>query len=69
MVELKRDTQIADILDIAPEVIPLFQEIGMHCLGCALASEENVEEACMAHGVDVDSFLAKCNEVIADFAE
>ncbi len=69
MIELKRDTQLADILEIAPEVIPLFQEIGMHCLGCALASEENVEEACMAHGVDVDEFLAKCNEVIADFAD
>ena len=69
MVQLKRDTQIMDILDIAPEVIPLFQEIGMHCLGCALASEENVEQACMAHGVDVDEFLAKCNEVIADFAD
>ncbi len=69
MVELKKDTQISEILEIAPEVIPLFQEIGMHCLGCALASEENVEEACMAHGVDVDAFLAKCNEVIADFAE
>ena len=69
MVVLTRDTQIADIIDIAPEVIPLFQEIGMHCLGCALASEENVEQACLAHGVDVDDFLAKCNEVIADFAD
>ena len=34
----------------------------------ALSSEENVEQACMAHGVDVDEFLAKCNDVIADFA-
>jgi len=69
MVQLKRDTQLIDVLELAPEVLPLFQEIGMHCLGCALASEENVEQACMAHGVDVDEFLAKCNDVIADFAD
>jgi len=68
MFVMKRDTQIADILELAPEVIPLFSEIGMHCIGCALSSEENVEQACMAHGVDVDNFLEKCNEVIADFA-
>ncbi len=68
MVELKRDTQLADVIELAPEVIPLFTRIGMHCLGCALASEENIEQACMAHGVDVDSFLAECNEVISDFA-
>ena len=69
MVQLKRDTQLIDVLELAPEDLPLFQEIGMHCLGCALASEENVEQACMAHGVDVDEFLAKCNDVIADFAD
>ena len=68
MFVMKRDTQIADILELAPEVIPLFSEIGMHCIGCALSSEENVEQACMAHGVDVDNFLERCNEVIADFA-
>ncbi|MDD6188710.1 MAG: DUF1858 domain-containing protein [Clostridiales bacterium] len=68
MFVMQRDTQIADILELAPEVIPLFGEIGMHCIGCALSSEENVEQACMAHGVDVDEFLAKCNDVIADFA-
>ena len=40
MFVMKKDTQIADILELAPEVIPLFSEIGMHCIGCALSSEE-----------------------------
>jgi hybrid cluster-associated redox disulfide protein len=69
MAQLTKDTKISEIIEIAPEIIPLFTAIGMHCLGCALASEENVEEACMAHGVDVDAFLEKCNEVMADFAD
>jgi hybrid cluster-associated redox disulfide protein len=67
MVELKRDTQLADVLELAPEVIPLFNEIGMHCLFCAMADEESIEQACMAHDVDVDAFLAKANEIVADF--
>ena len=37
--------------------MPAFQAIGMHCMGCALASGESLEEACAAHGVDPDEFL------------
>ncbi len=61
MAEITRETVIADILNIAPEKAPLFFEIGMHCLGCVMASGETVEEACAVHGVDVDEFLAKLN--------
>ena len=64
MFEITKDTVIAQILIEAPDTAPLFQEIGMHCLGCALASEETVEEACMVHGVDADSFIAKLNGFI-----
>ena len=68
MFEITKETIIADIMMNAPETQPLFRSIGMHCMGCALASGENLEQACMAHGVDVDNFLERCNEVIADFA-
>ncbi len=65
--KITRDTMICDILEFAPETAPLFREIGMHCLGCAMASEETVDEACMAHGVDTDAFVKKANELIEDF--
>lgn len=55
--EINRETIIGDIVDSCPESMPVFQEIGMHCLGCALASGETVEQACAAHGVDPDEFL------------
>lgn len=61
MATITKDTIIADILDIAPEKAPLFFEIGMHCLGCAMASGETVEQACAVHDVDVDEFLTKLN--------
>lgn len=65
MFTVKKDTMIAEIMTNAPETMPLFQEIGMHCMGCALASGENVEEACQVHGVDVESFVARLNAAIA----
>ena len=65
MYEVTRSTVISDIMMNAPDSVPLFQEIGMHCMGCAMATGENVEEACMAHGVDVDAFLARLNAFIA----
>ena len=55
--EITRDTVIGEIIEECPEAMAKFMEIGMHCMGCALASNETVEEACAAHGVDPDSFI------------
>ena len=57
LMEITRDTVIGEIVENCPEAMPVFQEIGMHCLGCAMASGETVEQACAAHGVDPDEFL------------
>ncbi len=51
--EITRETMIGEIVENCPEAMPVFQEIGMHCLGCALASGETVEQACAVHGVDL----------------
>lgn len=66
--QITKDTMISEVLENAPETAPLFLEIGMHCLGCAMANGETVAQACRAHGVEVDQFLVKANELIADFA-
>ena len=65
MSQITKDTIIADILNIAPDSVPLFRSIGMNCLGCAMASGETLEQACVAHGVDVDDLLSK----LADFVK
>ena len=54
MIEIKKDTIIGDILDVAPQTAPIFLSIGMHCLGCPSSRGETVEEACMVHGVDCE---------------
>ena len=65
MAQITKDTIIGDILDIAPETAPVFLSIGMHCLGCPSSRGETVEEACMVHGVEVNSLLEKLNGMIA----
>lgn len=62
--EITRESIISDILAAYPQSMPVFQEIGMHCLGCALATSESLEQACAAHGVDPDEFLVHLNNFI-----
>ncbi len=64
-VEIKKDTIIGDVLDLAPQTAPLFLSIGMHCLGCPSARGETFEEACMVHGIDADEILKEVNQFIA----
>lgn len=68
MAEITKDTIISEILMIAPQSAPMFQAIGMHCLGCAMSSGETLEQACMVHGVDPDEFLLKLNGFLAEKA-
>jgi len=64
MLQITKDTIISEILNIAPDSAPLFQSIGMHCLGCAMASGETLGEACEVHGVNADEFLVKLSEFV-----
>ena len=63
-VKITKDTIIGSVRDIAPQAAPLFLAIGMHCLGCPSSRGETVEEACMVHGIDCDSFLIQLNKFI-----
>jgi len=65
MYQVTKETIIAEIMENAPNTMPLFQSIGMHCMGCAMAKGENVEQACAAHGVDADAFVKRLNAFIA----
>ena len=66
MTQITKDTIIADLLktDIAEEAVPLLQGIGMHCLGCVMASGETIADACQAHNVDADELVSKLKALI-----
>ena len=65
MAEFTKDTVIADVLAVAPDSAPVFLSIGMHCLGCVMASGETIEESCAVHGVNVDDFFVALNDFVS----
>ena len=46
-------------IDAMAEVLYSF---GMHCLGCALARGETIEQAAAVHGVDPDQMVKALNK-------
>lgn len=58
---ITKDMTIMEVLQEKPDCAPVFQQFGMHCLGCAIAHGETVEEAAQVHGHDVEELLAALN--------
>ena len=58
---IDKTMKIGDLLQAYPDKADLLLEAGMHCLGCMVAHEETIEEACEVHGIDVDEMLEKLN--------
>ena len=67
MMQITKDMVIADLLetDIAEDAVPILQSMGMHCLGCVMASRETISEACQAHNVDADEIVSKLLALVA----
>ncbi len=61
---IDKDTVIGDILAVAPQTAPVFNSIGMHCLGCPISQGETIEEACFVHGIDPEELLAAVNAML-----
>ena len=61
-------TLIGEIVNNYPETAEVLFGIGMHCLGCPASRGETLEQACMVHGVDTDTFLDELNTFIASEA-
>jgi hydroxylamine reductase len=66
MAKITKDTLIADCLKLNPDSKEILLAVGMHCLGCAMAHGETIEEAVFVHGADLDKLLEKLNEGLTD---
>ena len=62
MAKITKDTLIVDCLKINPNSAEILQSLCMHCIGCAMAHGETIEEAVFVHGNDLDKLLEKLNE-------
>jgi len=57
-----KDMIIGEILKLNPDNAQVLMAAGMHCLGCPSSQMESLEEACMVHGIDVNTVLAQLNK-------
>jgi hybrid cluster-associated redox disulfide protein len=48
-----------------PETYEVFMRHGLHCVGCAAAHFENLEQGCVAHGIDVEKIVKDLNTAVA----
>ena len=64
---ITKDMIIAEVLGEHQELVPVFMNSGLHCLGCAMAHGESIEEACMVHGL-VEEQMNKLLEVVNEEA-
>ena len=56
-----KDTTIGEALRIDRRAAIVFNNMGMHCIGCPMSSMETIEQASRGHGVDVDKIVEELN--------
>lgn len=59
--KITKDTLISELLAINPDSAEILFAHGMHCLGCAVAHQETIEQAISVHGEDLDQLLNELN--------
>jgi len=69
MEEITKDMKISDILALNELIAPFLMQNGMGCVSCAASQAESLEEACEAHGIDVDDLTEDLNDVLREYLE
>ena len=62
--KITKDMPIGDVVTEHPETFEVFVKNGLHCVGCAAASFENLEDGAKAHGIDVKKLVKELNEAV-----
>ena len=65
MAQVNKDMTIMEAIEIDEGIADSLFEMGMHCLGCAMASGETLAEAAEAHGHNPDELISKINAYLA----
>ena len=60
--KVTKQDSILEVVQKYPDTAMMYA--GMGCLGCAAARFENIEQGCMAHGIDADALVEAINETI-----
>lgn len=62
--EILKDDTLFEAMQKNPNAGEILAELGLHCLGCAMARGETIETASVQHGIDLNLLLEKLNQGI-----
>ena len=60
-----KDMLIQQVIELDEGTAEILMNAGMHCLGCAMAHGESIEQACAVHGIDVDELIGEINTYLS----
>ena len=63
---VNKQMSIGEVLNLHRGTARIMMEFGMHCLGCPHAVAESLEDACAAHGANVDELGDQLNAFLAE---
>jgi len=61
---ITKNMNIRDVLNKHPQVLEVFMDHEIGCIGCHSADFETIEEGVSMHGIDVDKFVQLLNDHI-----
>ncbi len=64
IITITPDMVIGDVVLSYPEILPLLQKIGIHCVGCYASTFESIQEGVSKHGLNPVSVCKKINQII-----
>ena len=59
MAQITKDTGIIEAVQKYPQIIEIFQQYGLGCIGCMAAHFETIGQGAGAHGIDVDALRSQ----------
>jgi len=62
--KITKEMPIGEVLQKHPETFEVFSGHGLHCVGCAIAHFENIQQGAEAHGIDVKKLIDDLNKKI-----
>jgi len=63
MAKFSKDMTIGEIINKDERTQAILMGFGMHCFSCPMSQMETLEEASMAHGIELDLLVEKLNEL------
>ncbi|MDD6570203.1 MAG: DUF1858 domain-containing protein, partial [Acidaminococcus sp.] len=55
MEKVTADSSIIGTVQMHPEIVNIFMQYGLGCIGCMAANFETIGQGAAAHGIDVDA--------------